>query len=553
MHVFLPLLVALSAVIATGHAAEPRPPHVLVILADDLGFSDLGAYGGEIDTPHLDALATGGLRFTQGYSTSRCWPSRAALLTGYYPQAVGRDALPGGPGGRQGVRPAWARLLPELLASAGYRSYHSGKWHVDGDPRQQGFARSLLVDAAAQYNYFTSTSVTAEGEPVPETPITYVTTLIGDHAVACLREHAARHAGAPFFHYVAFTAPHFPLHAPAELIAKYRDRYRAGWDAVRAARIERLAAMGIVTTPAGGMERGVGPLHPLKTMRETLGPDEVDQPLPWTELTAAQQAFQVEKMAIHAAMVEAMDRQVGRIVAELRAAGLFDDTFILFASDNGASAEMLVRGEGHDPAAPPGSRPTFLCLGPGWSSAANAPFRRHKVWVHEGGIATPWIVHWPRGVAARGELRRPLVHLVDVAATVLDLAGVTPPAEHDGRPVPPRHGRSFRPALAAAAPVHDELWWCHAGNRAVRVGDWKLVADDGQAWELYDLAADRCETRDLAAAHPQKVRDLAARWEATAVECRRLAAAPQPPAATSAGPGGSSGGAAAIRRAADHR
>ena len=529
-------LLAFAVVIttaATAQAVEPRRPNVLVILADDLGFSDLACYGGEIDTPHLDALAADGLRFTQGYSTARCWPSRAALLTGYYPQAVNRDSLPGrGDGGRQGVRPRWARLLPQLLAPAGYRSYHSGKWHVDGDPREQGFARSLLVDAAAESNYFTTQQTTEDGRPVPDTPDAYVTTVVGGHAVRCLREHAARHTGVPFFHYVAFTAPHFPLHAPADLIAKYRDRYRAGWDAVRAARIERLAKHGLVAGAAEAMERGVGRPDPMtEGMRKKLGPHEVGRPLPWADLTAEQQAFQAEKMAIHAAMVEAMDREVGRIVAELKSAGLFDDTFIFFASDNGASAEMLIRGEGHDPAAPPGSRKTFLCLGPGWSSCANAPFRRDKMWVHEGGIATPWIVHWPRGGLAAGALRRQMVHLVDVTPTVLALAGVEPPQEHEGRPVPPMHGRSFARALhdGDAPPLHDELWWCHGGNRAVRVGDWKLVADREKPWELYDLAADRCETNDLAAAEPDRVRTLEARWESIADDCRRLAAAPAKP------------------------
>jgi arylsulfatase len=540
MNMMLRFAAAVLLLPAVAFAAEPRRPNVLVILADDLGFSDLGCHGGEIDTPHLDALAAGGLRFTQGYQTARCWPSRAALLTGYYPQAINRDALPEGTGGQKGKRPAWARLLPELLAPAGYRSYHSGKWHVDGEPLAQGFTHSLLVDAAAQSNYFTTQAVTEDGRPVEETADSYVTTLIGDHAVRCLRDHAAAHAAAPFFHYVAFTAPHFPLHAPADLIAKYRDRYRSGWDAVRAARVARLAKAGIVTTPAGEMERGVGLPHAMQKMRERLGPHEVDRPVAWAELTEEQQVFLTDKMAIHAAMVEAMDREVGRIVAELKAAGLFDDTFIFFASDNGASAEMLIRGEGHDPAAPPGSRKTFLCLGPGWSSCANAPFRRHKMWNHEGGIATPWIVHWPKGGLDAGGLRRQPVHLIDVAPTVLELAGVTPPATHAGMPVPPIHGRSFVKPLRDpdAPPIHDVLWWCHGGHRAVREGDWKLVADRGQAWELYDLAADRCETTNVAATHPDRVRGLEAKWTKIADDCRGLAAtaggepratAPRPP------------------------
>lgn len=528
MNVMLRVGAAVCLLPAVVFGAELRRPNVLVILADDLGFSDVGCYGGEIDTPHLDSLAAGGLRFTQGYQTARCWPSRAALLTGFYPQAVNRDALPGGNGGKDGKRPAWARLLPELLALAGYRSYHSGKWHVDGDPLAQGFARSLLVDAAAQSNYFTTQAVTEDGRPVPETADSYVTTVIGDHAVRCLRDHAAAHAATPFFHYVAFTAPHFPLHAPADLIAKYHERYRAGWDAVRAARVARLAQAEIVSTPSGDMERGVGLPYPVQKMRERLGPHEIDRPIAWAELTAEQQAFQAEKMAIHAAMVEAMDRAVGRIVAELKAVGLFDDTLILFASDNGGSAEMLIRGEGHDPAAVPGSRKTFLCLGPGWSSCANAPFRRHKMWNHEGGIATPWIVHWPNGGFDASGLRRQQVHLIDVAPTVLELAGVEPAATHAGIPVPPMHGRSFVKSLREpnSPPIHDALWWCHGGHRAIREGDWKLVADRGQAWELYDLAADRCETTNVAASHPDRVCALEARWTQIADECRKLAATP---------------------------
>ena len=257
-----------------------------------------------------------------------------------------------------------------------------------------------------------------------------------------------------------------------------------------------------------------------------LGPGEVDRPLPWETLTPDQREFQATKMAIHAAMVEGMDREVGRIVHQLETMKSLDDTLILFLSDNGASAEIMVRGEGHDGSAPPGSRKTFLCLGPGWSSCCNAPFRRHKTWVHEGGIATPWIVHWPRGIAARGELRHQPVHVVDVVPTTLELAGVPVPQEHDGMPVPPLHGRSFVKSLTnpAAPSAHDVLWWCHEGHRAVRVGDMKLVAVKQQPWELYDLATDRCETHDLAAVRPEQVTALEAAWDRIADECRGMAA-----------------------------
>jgi arylsulfatase A-like enzyme len=525
------LAAACAGLMATVLAEDPAPPRpsVVVILADDLGFSDVGAFGGEIDTPHLDRLAAGGLRFTQGYNTARCWPTRAALLTGYYPQAVHRDALPGGRRGASGTRPAWAKLLPERLAAAGYRSFHSGKWHVDGDPRAQGFARSLDVLGAGQSNYFDATGVTEDGAAVGAAPGFYTTTAIGDHAVKCLAEHARDHGGRPFFHYVAFTAPHFPLQAPPDLIAKYRDRYRAGWDSVRMARCRRLRESGIVTTAPAEPEPEVGPPYqPSPDTLARLGPEELDRPRPWADLTAEQREFQAVKMAIHAAMVEALDREVGRIVAQLEAMHALENTFLLFLSDNGASAEIMIRGAGHDPGAPPGSRPTFLCLGPGWSTAANAPFRRHKTWVHEGGIATPWIVHWPAGTAARGALRTQPVHVIDVVPTVLELARV--PAE-GVEAQPPFHGRSFAAAIRdpAAPPAHASLWWCHEGNRAVRAGDWKLVAVEGGAWELYDLAADRCETTNLAAMRPDRVAALEREWTRIADECRGLApAAPQP-------------------------
>jgi arylsulfatase len=279
------------------------------------------------------------------------------------------------------------------------------------------------------------------------------------------------------------------------------------------------------------MERDVGPPYDFPADIAKLGPGEINRPLPWSELTPAQREFQAAKMAIHAAMVDRMDREIGRVIAQLKAMGAYENTLILFASDNGASAEIMVRGDGHDPAAPLGSAKTYLCLGPGWSSASNTPFRRHKTWVHEGGIATPLIAHWPAGIKARGELRRTPVHLIDVVPTLLELAGATKPSVIKGQAVPPAPGRSLVLTFSRDVAVErDYLWWEHEGNRAIRVGDWKLVALKNGAWELYDLAEDRGEQRNLAAARPEKARELEAQWTRHWEETKRLAFTDPPPA-----------------------
>jgi arylsulfatase len=505
------LLGALCATRFASAAPPPARPNVVVVIADDMGYSDPGCYGGEIPTPNLDALAAGGLRFTHFYNTARCWPSRAALLTGYYAQQVRRDQVPGVPSGGGGVRPAWAGLLPERLRPLGYRSFFSGKWHVDGRPNAGGFDRSYFLSDLGRY-FNPRVHFEDETKLPPPAPNSgwYATVAIADYAIKFLREHAAAHADRPFFLYLAFNAPHFPLQAPAEDVARHRDAYARGWDAVRKERAERQRKAGIFDGALPEIERDVGPPYRFPDAIKKLGPGELDRAPAWTELTDAQRAFQAAKMAIHAAMVDRMDRELGRVLAQLRAMKALDDTLILFLSDNGASAEIMIRDDGHDPAAPPGSAATHLCLGPGWSAAANTPFRRHKTWVHEGGICTPFIVHWPRGIAARGELRRNPGHVIDIAPTVLEIAGGRFTAAA-GAPAPP--GRSLVPAFTrdGVAP-HDYLWWLHEGNRAIRVGDWKAVALKGGGWELYDLAADRAETRDLASAHPDRVAAMEREW-----------------------------------------
>lgn len=511
-------LVACWLSTATLIAQESKPrPNFLIILADDLGFSDLGCYGGEIATPQLDTLAAGGLRFSQAYNTARCWPSRGALMTGYYAQQIRRDALPGfgGGGGNRATRPGWAKLLPEYLREVGYRNYHSGKWHIDGKVLPSGFDRSL--DMRNQGNFFSPAGNQLDDRPLPtggDESGYYATIATADHAIDCLREHAEKHADRPFLQYVAFIAPHFPLHALPEDIERYRDRYLEGWDRTRAERHRRQRELGIIDAPLSPLEAEIGPPYHFPEALEKLGPGEINRPLPWDELTAEQQRFQATKMAIHAAMVDRMDREIGRILQQLRDMGVADNTLVLFASDNGASAEIMVRNGGHDPNAPMGSAASYLCLGPGFSSAANTPLRRHKTWVHEGGISTPLIVHWPAGIAARGEWRQTPVHLVDVVPTILELAGGRLPEKYGDQPQPHSPGISLVPEFAAAGSVrHESLWWLHEGNRAIRVGDWKLVAAKGDPWELYDLATDRTETRNLAAQHPDKVRELETLWQ----------------------------------------
>lgn len=491
-------------------AREPSPPNVVILLADDLGFSDLGCFGGEIDTPHLDAMAADGVRFTQFYNTARCWPTRAALMTGYYAQQVRRDAIPGVRGG-QGQRPDWATLLPENLKAAGYRSHHSGKWHIDGEPIEEGFDHSYnLKDLGRLFSPKVHTL--DEQTLAPEKPdgSYYATDAIADRAIEFLRQHQREHERSPFLSFVAFSVPHFPLQAPADSIARYRGRYEAGWDVMRTSRFGRMQKMLNLPTKLSPLEPEIGPPYHFDNVAETFGDLEVDREVQWKTLTDHQREFQSMKMEIHAAMVDVMDAAIGRILDQLDAMDVADNTIVMFLSDNGASAELMVRGDGHDVNAPSGSAATHLCLGPGFSRACNTPFRRHKTWVHEGGIATPLVVRWPAGIPDRGGLRHQVGHVIDVVPTILAAAGVTPKPVAGAPPIP---GRSLLTALTDDVPVQrDRLWWLHEGNGAIRVGDWKLVAAEGEPWELYDLSVDRGETNDLADEFPARVSKMAAVW-----------------------------------------
>ncbi|MCC6590625.1 MAG: sulfatase-like hydrolase/transferase [Bryobacterales bacterium] len=502
-----------AAGVMTAAPRGAKRPNVMIILADDMGFSDAGCYGGEIDTPNLDSLAARGLRFTNGYSTARCGPSRSSILTGYYAQQTASDVM------TPGNIPAYTRFFPQYMKPLGYRTYHSGKWHIRFHPlARTGFDHSYtLLD---QNRFFTPKAHLLDDQPLPPPKPSdgfYGTIAIADHAVDFLKQHQREHARDPFFFYLAFTSPHFPLQALQQDIDLYKDRFAEGWDVSRARRHERLRRMGIVNCGLSKLEPGIFPPWNTKAddQLRQIGPGEVHNAVPWTSLTDEQRRFQRTKMAIHAAMITRMDREIGRVLAQLKAMRSFDDTLIFFVSDNGASAEIMIRADGHDPAAPPGSARSHLCLGPGWSSAANSPFRLHKSWVHEGGIASPWIAHWPNGIKDHGKLRHDACHFIDFLPTALEVAGSNAAAaKPDGAPTMP--GRSLVPALGKGRVTRDYLYFHHNRNRAIRQGDWKLASIGAEGpWELYNLADDRAEQVNLAQQEPQKTSAMASLWQQT--------------------------------------
>lgn len=523
----IPLISALGIFSA---AAEAPRPNVLLIMADDLGFSDLGCYGGEIQTPNLDSIAEDGLRFTQFYNTARCWPTRGSLLTGFYAQQIRRDFLPNVPtgGGNRGQRPAWAPLLPNLIKDAGYRSYHTGKWHIDGMPIENGFDRSYYL--RDQGRFFNPTKHWKDDKPLPAVEKGtdfYATTALADHAIEVLEEHAEKHAEQPFFHYLAFAAPHFPLHALPEDIAVYEETYREGWDAIRTKRWRQQLRMGLINpaqTQLSRPEQKIGPPYHFPDAFEILGEGEINKTVPWQNLTDVHKEFQATKMAIHAAMIHRMDIEIGRVFDQIKKMGEWENTLVIFLSDNGASAEIMVRDDGHDPDLPLGSAGTYLCLGPGWSTACNTPFRRHKTWTHEGGTATPLIVSWPVGISAKGEFRTTPGHVIDVVPTLLELAGAD-----FAEDAPPTPGKSLTQVFGKDQAIErDSLWWFHDGHKAIRMGDWKAVAPIGEPWELYNLANDRDESTDLSLPKQDKLNELVSEWDRLLDEFVELASADLP-------------------------
>ena len=545
LHVLIGAVVLLLAP-ALAHAQQQTPrPNIVVILADDFGFSDLGCYGSEIPTPNIDKLAAGGVKFTQFYNTGRCCPTRASLLTGLYPHqaGVGHMTAPHGdfPGYRANLSHE-ARTIAEVLKPAGYSTYMTGKWHVTKDdvpgkptgnwPRQRGFDRyyGTIKGGGSYYDPATltrdNTPITPLSDPEYKPEHFYYTDAIADQSDRFIREHHNDVGDKPFFLYVAFTSPHWPLHAPAETVAKYKGKYDGGYEPVRAARFERMKKLGLIDEKA--------PLSPA----------------PWKWADAQHKEWEARCMEVYAAQVDRMDAGVGRIVDALAETGQLENTLILFLADNGACAEKMGREVHEDratatPTAPrppdesqlevfpkftldgrpirdghvvmPGPDDSYIAYGLGWATVSNTPHREYKHWVHEGGISTPLVAHWPVGIARKGEWERQPGHLVDLMATFVQISGATYPKEVNGKPVPAMAGVSLVPAFNGK-PLNrgKPIFWEHEGNRAVRDGDWKLVAKDDQPWELYNIAADRAELSNLAAKEPERVKSMSAAWDAWA-------------------------------------
>ncbi|MEA3460864.1 MAG: arylsulfatase [Bacteroidota bacterium] len=515
-------LIALT--LATSCSTPAEKPNIVFILADDMGHSDPGCYGAEIlETPNIDALASGGLRFTNFYNTGRCWPTRTSLLSGYYPHQVLADPMPGVDYTVSTVQAVTAGWLPTILKNHGYSTYHSGKWHIVRKVPEQshlshaevGFDRSYRTEDG---RHLRPHHLWEDGVEIalPGSGEEYEASVaIVDHAIKYLEEHKQNRGDKPFFEYIAFIAPHFPLQAMQKDIDQYRELFLVGWDEIRKLRTENREELGFEVHP-------VNELEPERFAPWNLTPEELitqidsadtGRAIPWNQLTREQQEFQATKMAIHAAMVTRMDREIGRYIEALKELGYFENTIVFFCSDNGASTEIMNRADKHTIGALPGSADTYLCLGPGWSSASNTPFRLHKTWVHEGGIATPLVVHWPNGIKDNNAFRDMPAHIIDIAPTMLELAGTEAAKLNERFDAP---GISLVPFFSQDIRTErPPIFFHHEKKKALRHGDWKIttIEEDGQ-WELYDLSVDRGETNNLADQNPEKLQELVTLWEA---------------------------------------
>jgi arylsulfatase len=519
------LIFLLVALLATGCKTTPvSPPNIVFILADDLGYSDLGCYGSEIiKTPIINALAEDGLRFTNFYNTGRCWPTRTSLLSGFYPHQVLSDNIEGVDYTQGNFVPVNETWLPAILKTHGYRTYHAGKWHLfrrfpeyrEMTMEEVGFDRSYVTEDG---RHLRPVNLYENGEllpPLQAGTVYEASTAIVDHGIKYLREHNENHGDNPFFQYLAFITPHFPLQALQEDIDLYREKFMMGWNEIRELRTENRKELGYDVHPVAPFEpERFAPWNLTQEgMITQIDSNDVARAVPWNSLTDRQKEFQATKMAIHAAMITRMDREIGRYVEELKKLGYMENTIIFFCSDNGASTEMMNRADKHTPGAVPGAADSYICLGPGWSTAANTPFRLHKTWVHEGGISTPLVVHWPRGIKEHGTFRKMNSHVVDIAPTLIELAGGDP-SELSGHGDAP--GISLVPFLKTdVQSERPPLFFHHEKKNALRDGNWKITTiDKGEAWELYDLSTDRGETHNLANENREKLNELVHLWEA---------------------------------------
>ena len=535
----------------SGFAYGQSRPNVIIVMADDMGWSDIGCYGSEIETPNLDRLAKNGLRFTQFYNTGRCCPTRASLLTGTYPHQAGIGHMMNDTGlpGYKGDLGTDVQTIAEVLKPAKYSTYLSGKWHVTPKvtpgssqhnwPRQRGFDRFYGTIHGAG-SFFDPNSLTrgntlispyADKEYEPE--VFYYTDAINDHATRFINEHKGDD---PFFLYVAHTAPHWPMHALPEDMEKYKGRYDDGWEVIRQARYQRQLEMGLIDP------------------KWKLSPRDAEA---WKD--AKNKEWEIRLMEAYAAMVDRLDQGLGKVIGALEKRKMLDNTLIMFIADNGGCAEGMGRKEGiqykdSDPEilkpmkatdlqmdmipkrtrdgvvmkqgteVMTGGADTYHGYGKAWANVSNTPFREYKHWVHEGGISTPLVAHWPKGISAklRGKFEHQPAHLIDLMATCVDLAKADYPKEVKGQKIVPMQGVSLKPTFSGKAiKREDPIYWEHEGNRAIRIGKWKLVAKGANgAWELYDLDADRSELNDLSEKHPQRAKEMADQWEAWAIEAK---------------------------------
>lgn len=531
--------VCILACFVFGHecTAEETRPNIIIIMADDMGYSDIGCYGGEIQTPALDNLAENGIRFTQFYNTSRCCPTRASLLTGLYPHlaGVGWMMSDNGHDGYRGDLNNRCMTIGEVLKTAGYNTYMSGKWHVTKQvkpngskanwPRQRGFDRFYGTIHGAG-SFFDPNSLTRDNTQIaPDEENFYYTDAITNNAIKFVKEHKTDD---PFFMYVAYTAPHWPMHALPEDIRRYKGMYSKGWDAVRAERYMRMQKMGLLKPEWKLNPRDEG----ISSWRET-----------------ENKAWHEKRMEVYAAMVDRMDLGIGRIVKNLKEQKKYDNTLILFLADNGGCAEEYGSSGPKKPAVGqrvdypvlgpdelqtrmqplmtrdalpvrtgygvmPGPADTYVAYGKGWANVSNTPFRMYKHWVHEGGISSPLIAHWPKKISRKGEFESQPGHLVDLMATCVDVAKATYPKKYKDQEIHPASGKSLVPAFFGKdIQREDAIYWEHEGNRAARLGKWKIVAKNKQDWELYDMQADRSESNNLAETHPEILKQLADKWE----------------------------------------